>query len=222
VPARPETDNTAINEITKQVVICWRDIEKLNDLSFQYHFFVIDNEGNLCYQTDRSLPNSLQSAIRQGFLPMDITIDKDVIGKVIIETFPESHINQAQRNLSNAAIIAFVLLCALIISTFYILYVTIIRPFSRLEGFAHKISTGKFDEPLPMDRNNMFGLFSQSFDVMRTSLLEAREKQIIAERAQKELIASLNHDIKTPITSISLISELLQAGGVDPAIEEKL
>jgi len=103
-----------------------------------------------------------------------------------------------------------------------VFYNIIIKPFERLETFAHKVSTGKFDEPLPMDKNNIFGLFTQSFDVMRASLLEAHQKQLIAERAKKELIASLSHDIKTLVTSIKLISELLQIGSTDPLIAKKL
>jgi signal transduction histidine kinase len=57
---------------------------------------------------------------------------------------------------------------------------------------------------------------------MRASLLEARQDRILAERAKKELIASLNHDIKTPVTSIKLTSELLQVENSDPTIALRL
>ena len=221
-PARLEANNTAINEITKQAALCWENPDHLDKMDFAYRFLVIDHEGSVHYASDENLPSSLQSAIRHGFLPMDITANSSIVGKALIETFPDEHINESLKNLSTAAYIAFALLCLLMIATFAVLYVIVIRPFRRLEMFAHKISTGKFDEPLPMDKNNLFGLFTQSFDVMRASLLEARQKQLMAEHSQKELIASLNHDIKTPVTSIKLISELLQASGVDLAVEEKL
>ena len=42
------------------------------------------------------------------------------------------------------------------------------------------------------------------------------------ERSQKELVASLSHDIKTPVTSIKMISELLQVGSTNPVLSEKL
>jgi signal transduction histidine kinase len=222
IPARPEVDNTAINEITKQTAFCWQDPRQLDKMNFAYRFFVVDNDGSVRYTSDDSLPNSVQAAIRSGFLPMDITVDSGVVGKALIETIPDSYINQTQTGLSNASIAAFVLLSFLIVATLIVLYIAVIKPFRRLEAFAHKISTGKFDEPLPMDKNNMFGLFTQSFDVMRASLLEARQKQLFAERAQKELIASLNHDIKTPVTSIRMTSELLQATNTDPSVAEKL
>jgi signal transduction histidine kinase len=57
---------------------------------------------------------------------------------------------------------------------------------------------------------------------MRASLLEARREQHRAEQSKKELIASLSHDVKTPVTSIRLVAELLQAKTSDPASLEKL
>jgi len=218
-----EISNAAVNEITKQGALCWQDPDALDDIVFQYRFFIIDNEGTIIYSSDENLPGSLQSAIRQGFLPMDITVDSVVVGKAVIEVYPENNTEIALQKLSQATLIIFVLLCILTVSSLLILHFSVIKPFLSLEDFAHKISTGRFEEPLPMDRNNIFGLFTQSFDVMRSSLLEAQQKQHKAERAQKELIASLNHDIKTPVTSIRLTSELLQADtGISPKTAEKL
>ena len=119
-------------------------------------------------------------------------------------------------------IITFALLLLTVAIFLIFIYKSIILPFKRIQHFAHKISIGILDEQLPISKNNPFGLFTQSFDIMRASLLEARQKQIIAERAKKELIASLSHDIKTPITSIKLTIELLQIKNNDPATAEKL
>ena len=223
VSPRPDINNPAVNEITKQTAFCWQELERLEEQSFGYRFLVFDNYGVARYASGENMPDSLPSAVRQGFLPMDITIDATIVGKALVEVYPDSVINQAQEAFSRSVLIVFLLLAALIVAAMLTLHINVVRPFWRLEAFAHKISVGKFDEPLPMDRRNVFGLFTQTFDVMRASLLEARQKQFIAERAQKELIASLNHDIKTPITSITLTSELLQARpDTSPDIVEKL
>ncbi|MCL1965058.1 MAG: HAMP domain-containing histidine kinase [Firmicutes bacterium] len=222
IPPRPEIDNAAINEITKQTALCWQIPRQLDQMTFAYRFVVIDREGKLVYASDENLPGTVPSAIRQGFLPMDVTVGTSVVGKALVETFPNDLIAQEQAKLSHAAAAAFILLCMLAAAILFVLYRMVMKPFERLKTFAHKISTGKFDEPLPMDRNNIFGLFTQSFDIMRASLLEAHQKKLLAQRAQKELIAALNHDIKTPVTSIRLTSELLQAVNTDPAVAEKL
>lgn len=117
---------------------------------------------------------------------------------------------------------AFALMLALNAAFLLTLHYVLVKPFMQMEAFAHRIAAGRLDEPLPMDKRNLFGLFTQSFDIMRESLREARHNQAAAERAKKEWIASLSHDLKTPLTSIQIISELLRAGTSDAAAIDKL
>ncbi|MCL2717900.1 MAG: HAMP domain-containing histidine kinase [Lachnospiraceae bacterium] len=217
-----EIDFIALNEITKQAALNWDEPGRLSAIPFLYRFTLIDNENNVRYLSDATLPVNLQSAVKSGFIPMDIIIGTNTIGKALIEVSPAHITSEAQTRLRNITLFIFVLLAGLNLLFLLVLHNALIKPFKRLQTFAHKITTGKLDEPLPMDKNNTFGLFTQSFDVMRESLLEAQKNQIKAERAKKELIASLNHDVKTPVTSIRLISELLQAGTESPGTIEKL
>jgi len=80
-----------------------------------------------------------------------------------------------------------------------------------LERFAAKVAVGDLDAPLEMDRENRFGAFTESFDIMREELAQARENERLANISKKELVASLSHDIKTPVASIKIIAELYQA-----------
>ena len=90
-------------------------------------------------------------------------------------------------------------------------YRTILRPFQMLEGFAARVASGDLNIPLAMDRKNRFGAFSESFDLMREQLAAARESERLANISKKELVASLSHDIKTPVASIKVMAELYQA-----------
>ena len=90
-------------------------------------------------------------------------------------------------------------------------YMTILQPFRKLESFASKVAAGDLDTPLKMDRKNRFGAFTESFDIMREELMIARESERLANISKKELVASLSHDIKTPVASIKIIAELYQA-----------
>lgn len=217
-----EIDNVAINEITREAALNFHNPDALTRMNFAYRFVIIDNNGIVRYASDKNLPDTLALALRRGFLPMDITENNSVIGKALIEALPVNAMERAQKRLEHSAIAALILLCAVNIVFLAALHRIIVKPFIRLEMFAHKITNGLLDEPLPMDRNNIFGLFTQSFDVMRASLLEARQNRLKSERAKKELIASLSHDVKTPITSIRLITELLQASVSDIDLLEKL
>lgn len=61
-----------------------------------------------------------------------------------------------------------------------------------------------------MDRNNMFGAFTESFDIMREELDASRKREIALQRRERELVASLSHDLKTPVTGIKITTELLK------------
>jgi signal transduction histidine kinase len=98
---------------------------------------------------------------------------------------------------------------------------SILRPFGRLKEFAVRVAGGNLDFPLPMDRGNAFGAFSESFDLMRTELAGARERERQASKSKKELVAALSHDIKTPVASIKAISELTAVSSADAKQRER-
>lgn len=85
----------------------------------------------------------------------------------------------------------------------------IIQPFNKLQKFAYHVAKGNFEDTLEMDKNNIFGAFTESFDIMREELLLSKEKLYKSECSKKELVASLSHDIKTPVATIKSISELM-------------
>jgi signal transduction histidine kinase len=85
----------------------------------------------------------------------------------------------------------------------------VLKPFRKLRRFARDIAMGNLDIPLKMDRHGNFGAFTESFDLMREEIRNARENERAADRSKKELVASLSHDIKTPVASIKAATELM-------------
>lgn len=83
------------------------------------------------------------------------------------------------------------------------------QPFRKLQFFAKQVATGNLDVPLEMDRHNLFGAFTESFDLMREELRLAKENEHLANKSKKELVASLSHDIKTPVASIQSAMDLM-------------
>ena len=109
-----------------------------------------------------------------------------------------------------------IIMCFLIgafVGTGIILYLycekSILKPFKKLQAFANQVASGNLDMPLEMDKNNIFGAFTESFDLMRDELKKARENERIANQSKKELVAGLSHDIKTPVASIKAVTELM-------------
>lgn len=109
------------------------------------------------------------------------------------------------------------LIIMLIVSIIFVLiiftyiYIKMIRPFDKLKGFASNIAKGNFDIPLEYERTNFFGDFTWAFDSMRKEVIKSRKCEKEAIENNKTVIASLSHDIKTPIASIKAYSEALEA-----------
>lgn len=101
---------------------------------------------------------------------------------------------------------------AMIITVFLYVWFAILRPFEKLTGFAERIANGDFDLPLKSERTNYFGKFTWAFDCMRREISSARACEKEAIENNKTVIASLSHDIKTPVASIRAYAEGLEAG----------
>lgn len=90
-------------------------------------------------------------------------------------------------------------------------YLAMLKPFNKLQGFALKIAQGDFNVPLHYERSNYFGKFTWAFDSMRQEITKARACEREAIENNKTVIATLSHDIKTPIASIRAYAEGLAA-----------
>ena len=103
--------------------------------------------------------------------------------------------------------ISLIFLC----SVFSYIYFAILRPFDKMKVFAEKIAQGNFEFSLDYERSNYFGDFTWAFDSMRREITKARSCEREAVENNKTVIATLSHDIKTPISSIRAYAEGLEA-----------
>ena len=101
--------------------------------------------------------------------------------------------------------------CIFAVTVFGYVYFSILRPFDKMKAFAEKIAQGNFDIPLNYERSNYFGSFTWAFDSMRREITKARACEREAIDNNKTVIATLSHDIKTPVSSIRAYAEGLDA-----------
>ena len=200
-------DTVAVNEIVQSVTQDFNALEK-HENTTDLDYAVLDKDGNLLYKTKSGLSESVNAAILHRDTLLDITIDGITVGKVIIY-------NDGARSLQSQKQTAIIVLSAAIavncfICMGYVAYIrfAVIRPFRKLKGFAERVAGGNLDVPLKMDRRNLFGAFTESFDIMRSELKKARIAEARANTSKKELVAKLSHDIKTPVASIKAVSEV--------------
>lgn len=92
------------------------------------------------------------------------------------------------------------------------LYRSVVGPFLRLERFAEAVAEGDLDAPLRYERTNPFGSFAWAFDHMRVELKRSRAAEAAASEAHKTALASLSHDLRTPLAALRAHAEALEMG----------
>lgn len=200
-------DTVAVNEAVQIVQSHWNSLKELsNRTSLEY--VVIGLEGEVLYRTREGLSESLNAAIGHKDTILDIEVGGEIVGKVLLYNDDALVFRSRNRMMSFVILLTLLLQWGICAAYFFYLHRVMIKPFQRLKGFAQRIAGGDLDIPLEMDRQNLFGAFTESFDIMRSELKKARIAEARANESKKELVAKLSHDIKTPIASIQAVSEV--------------
>ncbi len=97
---------------------------------------------------------------------------------------------------------------------------SILKPLEELKQAAQQIKEGNLDfKIIPQGKDEITKL-ADAFEEMRSKLKESVEQQQQYENNRKELISSISHDLKTPITAIKGYVEGIMDGV--PGTQEKL
>ena len=188
-------------------VSSYKDKPIESDSSFDYS--VIDTNGNVILYTRDDIAKSISSATSDYDIIRNIEVDGKVSGYLIVHN-PKAELEK-QTNMKIALFVMSLVLLTVIVSVLYYIYLKrrVLDPFKKLKGFAVRVAGGNLDTPLEMDRGNVFGPFTESFDIMREELKASREREEKAVKSRKELVAQLSHDIKTPVSSIKAMTDVM-------------
>lgn len=209
-----KNDVVKINELSKTIENNFYDKSKYPNT---FNYSIINNKEIIVYKSDISSVNSLVEAYKNKNTIVDINVNGNIY-KILIDNNIENIMNNNKSiYLKTMFVVSAIQLLSFIIYYIY-LYINIIKPFNKMKEFATRVSSGNLDIPLNMDKNNNFGAFTESFDIMRHEIKIARKKEKEAIDAKKELVAKLSHDIKSPVASIKSSSEL----GLEIAPNERI
>lgn len=173
---------------------------------------------SLLFTADADYQGRLNEYMMDNSMIMDLYVNDNFTGGVLEGVFAGKAVWQTKqerydilRDRMQWEVIVFgILLLFLVYVVLLILYLNYIRPFHILQEFAVQVAKGNLELALPIRKNNFFGAFTESFDLMRQELKRARESEYQANISKKELIAELSHDIKTPVATIKATCEVLQ------------
>lgn len=217
-------DPVAVNDIVQSISEEWGKLNtsKLPCLQYKLDYVALNEKGTVIASTRRGLDESVSTAIANRDIIVDVKNGGKLVGKVIIYNDTGERW-QAYRNelyILTSAILVFIIFLIFV----YGIYIDrlIFQPFRKLQAFAKNVAEGNLDIPLTMDKGNMFGAFTESFDLLRDELDRARKNEEKATQSKKELVASLSHDIKTPVSSIKAVSELMAVKTEDEGQRKQL
>ena len=205
-----------------------RDVVRLNDLvqTVNEHFTQPEtlaarypDTALLLFQPDGTLrwkspeaPEDIRNmtdAVKRGCICMALHDGERFLGTVAVPDPVLTEYDSIQRRMLVTAAVILMVLLLLCAAGIYYIRQRIVLPFRRMRQFSEQIAQGRLDEPLHMEKANLFGSFTESFDIMREELRAARAREDALRLREKEIAAQLSHDIKTPVTGIKLICELL-------------
>lgn len=115
-------------------------------------------------------------------------------------------------------IIIAVIVCIFILTIIIISLITsntLVKPINKISKGAYEISRGNLDYKIDYKSKNELGILAENFNNMSRQLKYFLEKQSKADLQQKEMIAGIAHDLRTPLTSIKGYVEGLRDGIAD-------
>lgn len=200
-------DAVEVNAAARSAEADWKNIAAHKNVT-GLDYTVLDNDGNVLFATRSGLSESINEAVINRDTILDIEAEDKVVGKIIIHSDSSQRLSYKRKKTATVVVFAVVVqftLCAL-----YSVHIDrrVVKPFKKLENFAERVAGGNLDIPLEMDRENIFGAFTEGFDIMRSELKKARLAEARANAEKKELVAKLSHDIRTPVASIKAASEV--------------
>lgn len=204
------------------------------DNNEQYKYTIISLDGKVIKSTE----NIKEKEVSLNSLSFDSWYEKEdgneirystslirdgKIENIAIFSIPKEDILAIRNDINYKLIYGFISFCifGLIIFIVYKIYSIIskdiLKPIKSMHKSAREILKGNYLEYVNYDYHGEIGEFSHDFEVMRDSLVVAREKEENIKRAEKELLACISHDLKTPIANISGYCE----GIIDGVVKEE-
>ncbi len=119
--------------------------------------------------------------------------------------------NQSMGDISFKVIVILCVIWALGYIFIAVMYVLHVKPIDEMEEYALEIAKGNLDVKLPIHKNNAKSSFVESFDIMREEIKTAKMREMEAERAKREMVGELSHDLKTPVATINATVEVIDA-----------
>lgn len=212
-PATP--DVTALNDATQRITAAWPELQAAELDEVAAEVSVVASTGELLASTASKPITDALDATRRRAMSAPIVVDGRAVAMVYVSSDWASAEQTARREMAATATGAIVAAAAVTVLVQLSTHRRIVQPFTELRDFATRVAGGDLDAPLAMDRHNVFGAWTESFDLMRAELAAAKRREAEIEQSKRDLVAQIGHDIRTPVASIAATAEVLRLHETD-------
>lgn len=203
-----------INHIIKIVQNNWESIKdntftEIKDI--ENDFFIIDNNNEIILKSSKDFKpdNNMSVHLKNKDVIVDVNKNNVTVGKIVFINNDKQIYTNKYRQLKLFCFI-FMVMSAVVMSVFlFIVSKRFLKPIYKIKKNVDHIISGNLEMPLIVETEGIIGDFADSFNTLRESLFISKNNEILLKKKNKELIASLSHDIKTPVASIKAVAELL-------------
>ena len=154
-------------------------------------------------------------------------MSETTIGKTYMVRFADRYCSVSMVDYTGSMVHNTVLICGAIVmvAIFFLIlvlyYHSQIKAIVTLSREVEKISDGVLSAEITSKRNDEIGGLARDVDTMRTTILKKIDEEKAAREANGELLTSMSHDIRTPLTTLLGYMELLQNESDDMTAEQR-
>ena len=170
------------------------------------YLMIFNSDGELTFETDGTMssvyPNGESDSTAGGSATYRISFEEGDYDLVMIE-FSEYEYYDGVKVLGIIGALIGLVICLLAFSQ------TIIRKITFLSKEVWEVRNGNLQKTVSIRSNDEIGQLADDVNEMRLSIINHYEEAEKAWEANKELLTSISHDIRTPLTSLIGFSEMM-------------
>ena len=217
---QPETQQKAVEKQVQELQsyidrrgLSSRDIDKLDDWSVRNGstMFIIYDRSRMLYSSYplvapvyEGRENVTEAVPAERWLPMYSLTFSDK------ETTAMFYYNGVDAYYGKGCEILLLVSCALFPLFFFLSSRKIIRYILLLSGEIQAMEGGDLDHPITIQGDDELALLATSLDGLRLTLRQQQAREAQAAAKVKSLITEMSHDLRTPLTTLLLYTEILR------------
>ncbi|WP_404469659.1 ATP-binding protein [Sutcliffiella horikoshii] len=187
--------------------------------NYEIDLTIYSPDGNVLFASEayHNKPESSLWPERLGKLNVDVPTEEygELLAEIDAHSFsvaPFSLFKEIIYAVLGGIAVGLTVLTALILLWTRYISRTVLHPLKEIYIATEEVMEGNLEYKIRYTKQDEIGRFIQGFDLMRDYLKKSIEQQQQYERARKELIASISHDLRTPLASIKGYVEGLEDG----------